>query len=147
MAGLRDETMDKPAKGFTRHKGHLSTKAAVIEAAAALAGGPALARFVHQLYAHVSGRDLEGRNGDELYAAAAALWVHGAERKPGAPKIAISNPSETRRTVVAVVNDDMPFLVDSVSAELARQGFSVHLLIHPILGVRRDSAGKLSELA
>src|SRR5262249_48076524 len=62
-------------------------------------------------------------------------------------KIAIANPPKTRRTVVHVVNDDMPFLVDSIGAELARQGFSVHLLIHPILRVRRDAGGKLIELA
>jgi glutamate dehydrogenase len=147
MSGLRDETMDKPAKGFTRHKGQLSTKAALIEAAAAGAGDAGLARFIHQLYAHVSGRDLEGRSAEEIGAAAASLWAHGAERKPGAPKIAIENPPETRRTVLGIVNDDMPFLVDSVSAELGRQGFAVHLLIHPILGVRRDGAGKLIDLA
>ncbi len=138
--------MDKPAKGFTRHKGHLNTKAALIEAAAARAGDKALARFVHQLYAHVSGRDLEGRSGDELCAAAAALWLHGAGRAPATPKIGLVNPPQTRRTVLHIVNDDMPFLVDSVSAELSRQGFSVHMLIHPILRVRRDGAGKLIEL-
>jgi glutamate dehydrogenase len=147
MAGLKDETMDKPAKGFTRHKGQLSTKAALIEAAATRADDAGLARFIHQLYAHVSGRDLEDRGPEEIHAAAAALWAHGAARKPGAPKIAIENSPETRRTVVSIVNDDMPFLVDSVSAELARQGFAVHLLIHPILTVRRDGTGKLLGLA
>ncbi|HEY7609232.1 MAG TPA: NAD-glutamate dehydrogenase [Alphaproteobacteria bacterium] len=139
--------MDKPAKGFTRHRGQLDTKAALIEAAVARAGEAALRRFVHQLYAHVSGRDLEGRTGEELYSAAAELWAHGATRAPGRPKIAVANGPETRRTAVLVVNDDMPFLVDSVGAELARHGFSVHLLIHPILRVRRDGAGKLIELA
>jgi glutamate dehydrogenase len=146
MAGLRDETMDKPAKGFTRHRGQLNTKAGLIEAAAARARDKALTRFIHQLYAHVSGRDLEGRSAEELHRAASALWAHGALRKPGAPKIAIENPPETRRTVVSIVNDDMPFLVDSVSAELARQGFVVHLLIHPILRVRRNAEGKLADL-
>jgi len=139
--------MDKPAKGFTRHKGQLNTKATLIEAAVACAGDAALRRFVHQLYAHVSGRDLEGRSGEELCAAAAELWAHGAERAPGRSKIAVANGPATRRTAMLIVNDDMPFLVDSVSAELARQGFSVHLLIHPILRVRRDVAGKLIELA
>jgi glutamate dehydrogenase len=139
--------MDRPAKGFTRLKGQLSTKALLIEAAAARAEDTALAGFVPRLYAHVSGRDLEGRSAAELHAAAAALWAEGALRTPGAPRIAIANPEGTRRTVVAIVNDDMPFLVDSVSAEIARQGFAAHLIIHPILKVRRDSAGRLIELA
>jgi glutamate dehydrogenase len=142
----REETMDKPAKGFTRHKGHLNVRAALVEAAVARAGDMAMRRFVHQLYAHVSGRDLEGRTGEDLHAAAEALWAHGQSREPGKPKIAVVNPEKTRRTVVHIVNDDMPFLVDSVNAELSRQGFAVHLLIHPILRVRRDGAGKLIEL-
>src|SRR5690606_31555336 len=40
--------------------------------------------------------------------------------------------------IVEVVNDDMPFLVDSVTAELNRRGYTVHLVIHPIMPVRRD---------
>jgi glutamate dehydrogenase len=139
--------MDKPVKGFTRHKGHLNVKATLIEAAVARAGDTALRRFIHHLYAHVSGRDLEGRSGEELHAAAAALWAHGQERAPGAPKIDVVNSPGARTTVVHIVNDDMPFLVDSVGAELGRQGFSLHLLIHPILRVRRDAAGRLVELA
>jgi len=139
--------MNKPAKGFTRHKGHLDIKSGLIEAAIARAGDAALRRFIHQLYAHVSGRDLEGRTGDELRAAAAELWAHGALRAPGRARIAVVNPPKTRRTVVHIVNDDMPFLVDSVGAELARHGFAVHLLIHPILRVRRESGGRLIELA
>ena len=77
MAGLRDETMDKPAKGFTRLKGQLGTKALLIEAAAARAGDAQLAAFIPQLYAHVSGRDLEGRSAEELHAAAT---MHAAIR-------------------------------------------------------------------
>ncbi len=139
--------MDKPIKGFTRHKSHLHAKGALIEAAVARTGDAALGHFIHQLYAHVSGRDLEGRTAEELHAGAIALWAHGALRKPGAPKIATANPPKARRTVVDIVNDDMPFLVDSIGADLARQGFSVHLLIHPILRVNRDGAGKLIEVA
>ena len=48
--------------------------------------------------------------------------------------------------MVEIVNDDMPFLVDSVRAEINRQGFSVHLMIHPMMNVRRDNGGHLSEV-
>ena len=41
-------------------------------------------------------------------------------------------------SVVEVVCDDMPFLVDSVTAELSRNGRAIHLVIHPLLVVRRD---------
>ncbi|MFX8786199.1 hypothetical protein ABTM90_20465, partial [Acinetobacter baumannii] len=50
-------------------------------------------------------------------------------------------------TVVEIVNDDMPFLVDSITAELNRRDISVHLVVHPVLRVARDQAGALAGLA
>lgn len=49
-------------------------------------------------------------------------------------------------TVVEVVTDDMPFLVDSVTNELTRQGRGIHVVIHPQIVVRRDLTGKLIEV-
>ena len=49
-------------------------------------------------------------------------------------------------TVIEIVNDDMPFLVDSVSAEVNRLGRNIHLLLHPVVRVRRDAGGKRMEL-
>ena len=49
-------------------------------------------------------------------------------------------------TVVEVVTDDMPFLVDSVTNELTRQGRGIHVVIHPQVIVRRDVTGKLIEV-
>jgi len=51
-----------------------------------------------------------------------------------------------RRMRLAVVNDDMPFLVDSVAAAIAARGLAVHRLLHPIVGVSRDPQGKLDAL-
>jgi glutamate dehydrogenase len=45
-------------------------------------------------------------------------------------------------TVVEIVNDDMPFLVDSVVAAVNRFGLTAHLIIHPIVRAERDRAGK-----
>ena len=49
-------------------------------------------------------------------------------------------------SVVEVVTDDMPFLVDSVTNELSRQGRGIHVVIHPQVVVRRDVTGKLIEV-
>ena len=51
-----------------------------------------------------------------------------------------------RRMRLAVVNDDMPFLVDSVAAAIAARGLAVHRLLHPIVNVSRDPQGKLDAL-
>lgn len=49
-------------------------------------------------------------------------------------------------TVVEVVTDDMPFLVDSVTNELSRQDRAIHVVVHPQMLVRRDVTGKLLEV-
>ena len=56
------------------------------------------------------------------------------------------NGWQSTHTAVEIVTDDMPFLIDSVSMELNRRGFGVHLIIHPVLGVRRDDDGELLEI-
>ena len=50
---------------------------------------------------------------------------------------------ESPHTVLQIVNDDMPFLVDTVTMSLAEQGVGVHVLGHPVLRFTRDKAGKL----
>ncbi len=65
----------------------------------------------------------------------------------------VFNPSieehgwQSTHTVVEIVNDDMPFLVDSVTTEVNRSGLALHLLLHPVLLNRRDAAGQLLEPA
>src|SRR3954447_12878574 len=47
------------------------------------------------------------------------------------------------RCVVRIVTDDMPFLVDSVTAEVVRQGVGLRHVVHPVVVVRRDVAGRI----
>src|SRR5215467_15308886 len=46
-------------------------------------------------------------------------------------------------SIVEILNDDMPFLVDSVMAELTEQGFDPHLVLHPRFDVEREATGRL----
>ncbi len=48
---------------------------------------------------------------------------------------------------IAINNDDMPFLVDSISAAVASKGIGVKRLIHPVLGTSRDEAGVLQSVS
>jgi len=113
--------------------------------------GPA-ERFLRAFYANVPPADILRRSPDNLYGAALALWGHGQSRRPGKAKIRIYNPRpeehgwKSSHTVIEIINDDMPFLVDSVTAEINRQGIEVYLVIHPILHVERDGKGKLVAL-
>src|SRR5919202_1074959 len=47
------------------------------------------------------------------------------------------------RAIIRIVTDDMPFLVDSVTAEVVRQGAGLHHVVHPVVVVRRDVAGRI----
>ncbi|WP_228241848.1 NAD-glutamate dehydrogenase domain-containing protein [Porphyrobacter sp. GA68] len=76
--------------------------------------------------------------------AARFMLAAAALRRPGKPAIVIETASEERRyTRMAIVNDDMPFLVDSVAAAIAAEGLSIDRLVHPVVPVDRDAQGQL----
>ena len=54
---------------------------------------------------------------------------------------------QSTHTIIEIVNDDMPFLVDSVTMEANRHGLTLHLIMHPLLAVARDADGTLTGLA
>jgi glutamate dehydrogenase len=126
--------------------------AALCRNKAAAADADALARFVRLFYAHVPPEDVLERSPEDLYGAAASLWRFAAARERGKAKLRVFNPDpaqdgwKSARTVVELVNDDMPFLVDSVTAALNGLGATVKLVIHPIVRVRRDPGGRILEL-
>ncbi|MDJ0970673.1 MAG: NAD-glutamate dehydrogenase, partial [Kiloniellales bacterium] len=106
--------------------------------------------FVQQFYAHIPPVDLADVSADNLYGAALAIWGFAQKRPAGGPKIRTYNPRleehgwRSSHTIVEIVNDDMPFLVDSVTSELNRLDVEVHLIIHPIMAAERDAQGRLS---
>ncbi|MFA7440078.1 MAG: NAD-glutamate dehydrogenase domain-containing protein [Sphingomonadaceae bacterium] len=68
------------------------------------------------------------------------------ERKPGTHNIYIgagAGGAGQRHMPIALLTDDMPFLVDSVSAAIGAEGLDIQRLFHPILLVRRDETGGL----
>ena len=130
-----------------------------------------LENFTRRYYGDVAPEDLVEFNAESLYGEALSIWRFAQKRKPGEPKIRVYNPRQeehgwqSTHTVVEIVNDDMPFLVDSISAALNRQDLvlsatdarrevvagiggvlTVHLLVHPVLRLRRDGGGKLIEV-
>ena len=110
-------------------------------------------RFLEQYFADVPVDDLIGR--DEKIMARAALehLEFGAKRRRGQALLRIFNPTEnshgykSKFTFIEMINDDMPFLVDSVAAAINRHNLSVHITVHPIISVLRDSKGTLTGIA
>jgi glutamate dehydrogenase len=109
--------------------------------------------FVREFYAGVLADDIQGAESEDLYGAALSLFQFAAKRPGGALKVRAYNPRfdkhgwRSRHTVIEIVNDDMPFLVDSVTMGLNAMNLMVHLVIHPILRVKRDKAGTLVDIA
>ncbi len=114
--------------------------------------GASIDNFVRRYFAHVAPDDVVYTNFETLLGAVRSLWELGAERTPGIPKIRIFNPTAEKNgwglehTVIEIVNDDMPFLVDSVSAEINLRDRKIHLLLHPVIRTVRDSGGKRIEV-
>ncbi|MCU1427462.1 MAG: gdh [Actinomycetia bacterium] len=117
------------------------------------ADATAVAAFARRYYENVALADLHERSIDFLAEAAASHWQFGAQRPPHTPLVRVFTPTRERdgwdstHTIIEIVNDDMPFVVDSVMMELDRRALGIHLIVHPILPVVRDADGTALGLA
>ena len=109
-------------------------------------------QFIRYYYADIAAEDIVGRDPEDLYGAALSLWQFAAQRKHGEAKIRAYNPRVEKHgwhsphTVVEIVHDDMPFLVDSVTMAMNRRDLTVHLVVHPQFLAERDGDGKALSL-
>jgi len=136
------------------HRADLIDK--IVEAADRRLGTEAAAPFrglLERYYANVPYHDIHDEGPETLLCAAFTHWRLGQVREAETTKVRVYNPTleehgwHCEHTVVEVVTDDMPFLVDSVSAALSRQGLAVHLVIHPIVRVHRGADGTATKVA
>jgi glutamate dehydrogenase len=106
-------------------------------------------RFVGAYFRGVGEEDLAERNPTLLARAALAQFEFGARRAPGQSLVRVFNPDpqkdgyDSPHTLVMTVTDDMPFLVDSLGIVFGRAEVAVHLIVHPVLDVRRDGRGRI----
>jgi glutamate dehydrogenase len=109
--------------------------------------------FAAECFGQLDVDDLAERRVEDLAGALLSHWQFGAQRSAGVAKVRALSPSvaddgwASRHTVVQIVNDDMPFLVDSTTVDINREGLTIHLVVHPIFAVTRDAAGALTSLA
>ncbi|UNS97334.1 NAD-glutamate dehydrogenase [Streptomyces tubbatahanensis] len=112
----------------------------------------ALGAYLQRYYLHTAPEDLTDRDPVDILGGALAHYRLAQERPQGTANVRVYSPSidengfSCTHSVIEVVTDDMPFLVDSVTNELSRQGRGIHVVIHPQMVVRRDLAGKLLEV-
>src|SRR6185436_17694283 len=106
--------------------------------------------FIAHYYDNLDPEDLADRDAEDLFGAALAQLAFARVFASGMPKLRVYNPKveehgwSSPHTVIEIVNDDMPFLVDSVTMELNRQGYTINLFNHPIFSTRRVNEGALA---
>ena len=105
--------------------------------------------FAQGFFANVAADDLVLQDPDDLYGATMSLFNFGANRADGEILLRAFNPRREQHgwrsphTIIEIVHDDMPFLVDSVTMELNRRGLAVHLVVHPVFSTSRNDKGRM----
>ena len=108
--------------------------------------------FFEQFFARIPPEDVNQTSPENLYGAALSLWKFAAQRKAGEAKLRVYNPATeehgwtTPHTIVEIITDNMPFLVDSITGNLHQWHCEVHLVVHPVIRLRRDDGGERTEL-
>ncbi|WP_302141844.1 NAD-glutamate dehydrogenase [Halomonas alkalicola] len=109
--------------------------------------------FARYFYASVPFDDLEDRRLDDLYGATLSVWHFLQQFDAASPKVRVFNPDyeehgwQSSHTFVAVLHEDMPFLVDSVRIELNRRGITVHAIHNAVLATERGKESRLTRVA
>ncbi len=110
-------------------------------------------QFIDHLYATTSYEDLTAHDIMDLYGASVSFWNEAYSRKPGQIKLRIFNPQfedmgwKSSHTIVELMQDDMPFLVDSLLMELNRRGITVYTIYNTgAFKVVRDKNDKITEI-
>jgi glutamate dehydrogenase len=104
--------------------------------------------FCDAFFARIDGSDVDLHTPVQWAALVAGLLEFMQQRQPGRASIRVLNSADTHagRSLLQIVTDDMPFLVDTVSMIVSAK-LQIHAVIHPVLKVTRDASGKLLGLA
>ncbi|MFF0862896.1 NAD-glutamate dehydrogenase [Nonomuraea sp. NPDC003560] len=131
----KDELLQRAAESCAVGSEHMSAEEAL--------------SFLRFYYRHVAPEDLLDRNPVDVYGPAMSQRQLAEVRPQGRAVVRAYTPTleengwDPGHSVVEVVTDDMPFLVDSVTMELDRQDIGTHLVVHPQMRVRRDMTGRM----
>jgi glutamate dehydrogenase len=93
--------------------------------------------------------ELDDYSAEETSEAASFIAACAGKRQPGTAVVRLESTGTglgRRRMRIGIVNDDMPFLVDSVAQAIAGKGLIIHRLLHPVICATRDEEGNLLDL-
>jgi glutamate dehydrogenase len=106
--------------------------------------------FAERMFGRGAPEDVVRYEGHEIAALAEQAWGFLKEREPGKAKVRM-RPGDALRgerlktlSVLEILNDNMPFLLDSIMGELNERGIELRLVVHPVFSVERDDRGALT---
>ncbi|MBS0247166.1 MAG: NAD-glutamate dehydrogenase [Proteobacteria bacterium] len=106
--------------------------------------------FAAQMFGRAVPEDIVRYSAAELALLAERAWKFLDQRSAGKPKVRCETVTLDEAgghktiTVIDIVNDDMPFLVDSVTNEIADRRIDVRFVAHPVFNVKRDNGRLVS---
>ena len=108
-----------------------------------------LSEFVSAYFESADPDEILAREPATLFGIASAHWrLLDAPRAAQSARIRVFNPTLAEdgfvsdHSSVQIVNDNMPFLVDSVTMSINRSGRTAHWIVHPLLRVARNAQGR-----
>ncbi len=115
---------------------------------------PLLEKYIFQFYQYTPVEFLQASNMATLYTIAAESWkfVSVRDNTNENRKVRVFNPTTEKdgwsspRTIIELNINDSPFILDSISAELIHRGYRIYEVVHPILRLKRDASGKITEI-
>jgi glutamate dehydrogenase len=111
-----------------------------------------IAFFSQNYCLHIAEEELAERSLEDLYGLILSHWNFAKQRAKGKPKIRVYNPTledhgwQSCHSILELVIEDRPFLVESIAMELNHQGLTNHLIVHPIFNIERTAKGHLKEI-
>ena len=108
--------------------------------------------FVDEFYRQNKLADFENYSTEALYNFALSAYDFISNHSKSGFNIRIYNPQKNQEqfespyTIIEILNNDMPFLVDSTVAFLDKQLIKINNIIHPVLKISRDKQGKVVDI-
>ncbi|MBL6664880.1 MAG: NAD-glutamate dehydrogenase [Rickettsiales bacterium] len=109
--------------------------------------------FLKEFFPTSSNHDFQNDKAGDLYNVALSSFRHFSSRKVKEIKVRVSNHNkkssgfDSKNTIIDIVTDNMPFLVDSTVGYLDDHGIKIDKVIHPIYELKRDKLGKIIDVA
>lgn len=108
-----------------------------------------LVEFSNAYYRNISANEWLARSVEDVYGATLSIWQLLQQRSAGVTNIRVFNPDyenhgwQSSHTIIELITDDKPFLVDSVRMELNQRQMAIHAIHYAVVPVERDKKGAL----